>query len=788
MFDRITTESLKSHLLGMGMDLIGFGPAERWENAPYLMSPQAILPNCKTVVVCAISITDTWTELGGEPDPQGDSPGGWMDQNSLLDRVGYRGVRILEEAGYKAIAVASSNIWRYRKFEDLPSLFAPDLSHMHAAVGAGLGEMVWTGLAVTPEFGPRMRYISIVTDAALLPTPMYDGPALCDKCMDCVRNCPSQAMKKDMNGKPHRFEIGGNVYEYANKNIWRCAWAEHFSLDLSSDTLEQDHVTENTITSEIAAHGTRGHERGVCQKVCVPPHLRSEQGSFGRREQQIAVNRINRRYPDTMPTLRKMRDDIMAKMRDWGADVAGCQPLPAESELAKQIAKEVPGMKSILAFCVRLPKGAKEALRKDSTVRDAYDYAVRFGTHHILLKTARMVEEYGYAAASYGANMWHIALPKAGEELAAMVGLGTMTTEGFVSTEFGEDAFAAAVVTNAEVEPLSCQPGRPWRPRPARAPSRLRRRLESLADDNRVSLFGIADTAHFSAVVDDLSLAIREESLGLHVADASGSMHGDWVPEIHDENIRLRTPEAHLPGAKAVICLGMHFPKALIANSGKEKTKQIGTYAYWNYQTIFELRFAAFALVRELTDMGHQATITENLLGIGSKVDTPRGSLPDARCNAIEAMLAGLGHVGRNGALITPEYGPHQRIICVVTNAPLPVDTPQTNQDGCDNCNACASSCPMQAITTRDIPVRINGAIVSIPNIQRNRCDWSKRYSLHPADGPALIGNNTQVEIPHDGELTIGDLAVGCQAKDPVMKHRTCILEQCMIQCPAGSA
>ena len=172
MSDRILTERVRATALKMGMDLVGFGPVERWSNAPYLLSPPAILPEARTVVVCGFHITDTWTEMGGEPEPQDRSPGGWMDQNGLLDRVAYRIARLLHDNGQKAVAVVSSNIWRYRQYEGIPSLFAPDLSHIHAATAAGLAEIGWSGLAITPEFGSRVRFISIVTDAELTPTPM----------------------------------------------------------------------------------------------------------------------------------------------------------------------------------------------------------------------------------------------------------------------------------------------------------------------------------------------------------------------------------------------------------------------------------------------------------------------------------------------------------------------------------------------------------------------------------------------------------------------------------------
>ena len=170
----------------------------------------------------------------------------------------------------KLLGVASSNIWRYRAFEGIPSLFAPDLSHIHAAAAAGLAEIGWSGLAITPEFGSRCRFISIVTDAELEPTPMYDGPPLCDMCMECVKHCPTASLRKEL-GEPYVVKIGNKTYRYANKNMWRCAWAEHFNLDLNSENLKKwDTVDEHKIMQEMTENGIRGHERGVCQKfVCL---------------------------------------------------------------------------------------------------------------------------------------------------------------------------------------------------------------------------------------------------------------------------------------------------------------------------------------------------------------------------------------------------------------------------------------------------------------------------------------------------------------------------------------
>ena len=68
--------------------------------------------------------------------------------------------------------------------------------HRAAAVAAGLGEIGWNGLFLSAEFGPRQRVVSVVTDVELEPTPMYDGPPLCDRCMACVEDCPTDAFRK----------------------------------------------------------------------------------------------------------------------------------------------------------------------------------------------------------------------------------------------------------------------------------------------------------------------------------------------------------------------------------------------------------------------------------------------------------------------------------------------------------------------------------------------------------------------------------------------------------------
>lgn len=64
------------------------------------------------------------------------------------------------------------------------------------------------------------------------------------------------------------------------------------------------------------------------------------------------------------------------------------------------------------------------------------------------------------------------------------------------------------------------------------------------------------------------------------------------------------------------------------------------------------------------------------------------------------AIDAGLGELGRNGLLLTPEYGPRQRLCKVLTDLPLVPDQPVDfgAASYCETCFACAKSCPAKAI------------------------------------------------------------------------------------------
>jgi ferredoxin len=70
------------------------------------------------------------------------------------------------------------------------------------------------------------------------------------------------------------------------------------------------------------------------------------------------------------------------------------------------------------------------------------------------------------------------------------------------------------------------------------------------------------------------------------------------------------------------------------------------------------------------------------------------------------AIDAGLGELGRNGLLITPQYGPRVRLCKVFTDLPLEPDKPIEFgvTEFCKKCKSCAKHCEIGAISMDDEP------------------------------------------------------------------------------------
>jgi epoxyqueuosine reductase len=101
-----------------------------------------------------------------------------------LDFLAYRVSGWLADQGFAAFPVPGSTPYNYQKLEGI-------VSHKLAAHLAGLGWIGKSCLLLTDRFGPRVRFVTVLTDAPLQTGSPVDKP--CGKCRVCIDACPVKA-------------------------------------------------------------------------------------------------------------------------------------------------------------------------------------------------------------------------------------------------------------------------------------------------------------------------------------------------------------------------------------------------------------------------------------------------------------------------------------------------------------------------------------------------------------------------------------------------------------------
>jgi len=111
------------------------------------------------------------------------------------------------------------------------------------------------------------------------------------------------------------------------------------------------------------------------------------------------------------------------------------------------------------------------------------------------------------------------------------------------------------------------------------------------------------------------------------------------------------------------------------------------------------LRDACWRVVSLLRDAGYHAAIPRNMRYGAVE---PRHHISYKKA----AVLAGFGAIGRSSLLIHPEWGPWVRLRTVITDAPLPPDSP-ISFSPCADCHRCLVACPNGALSEEGIDTAI---------------------------------------------------------------------------------
>jgi len=239
----LKAQDVKDYALAMGADLVGIASMDRWEGAPKQCDARYIAPDAKSMIAMGFRIP-RGTLRGIEEGTFYISYAsmGYAAINHVLQpMVLWRVTAMLEDAGYEAMPVANNFPWTNsnaggqtpeltgkhnpaRSLPVSPDRPAPDVFvHMRlAGFMAGLGEIGWSKMFLSPKFGPRQRLAMILTDAPLEPDPIYDGPPLCDYCMACAEECTGGAIPTDRDDCV-RVTVAGHELEWANIDYTICS-------------------------------------------------------------------------------------------------------------------------------------------------------------------------------------------------------------------------------------------------------------------------------------------------------------------------------------------------------------------------------------------------------------------------------------------------------------------------------------------------------------------------------------------------------------------------------------
>ncbi len=226
-------EYVKRKAMEFGADAVGIGNIERWSTAPLQMDPKQIMPECKSIIGMVFRV-----ERGSL---RGVEEGTYFSNYSAM---GYGGItylympmtvinvsKAIEDQGYEAVPMGHQSDWRgIDEVGVVPKNFSrpcrpgqatPDvmIQLRIAAYLCGLGEIGFSKMFLSPQFGPRNRVGIILTDLELEPDPIYDGPQLCNRCLACVKACPGQCFDPK---KTVKVNLAGHEVEWMDLDMLKC--------------------------------------------------------------------------------------------------------------------------------------------------------------------------------------------------------------------------------------------------------------------------------------------------------------------------------------------------------------------------------------------------------------------------------------------------------------------------------------------------------------------------------------------------------------------------------------
>ena len=268
----LAAKKLKAFARKCGADLVGIGSMDRFEGAPPEMDPRFVFPDAQAIIGLAFRIPRGYFRGVEEGTHFYQYPSmGYSSINEVYAPMVLREVAcFLEDHGYEGAVFRNTGGRGTLSDMTGSSAESPDhgrkISHSEpvspgkpppdvfihfriAAFVCGLGEIGYSKLFLTPEFGPRQRFAFILTDAPLKPDPLFDGE-ICDRCMLCVKDCPVAAISPTETVK---VRVAGRDLEWGRLAEWQCFHGYTGSAKETNPFLPPDAYDEVPDGGEIRA-------------------------------------------------------------------------------------------------------------------------------------------------------------------------------------------------------------------------------------------------------------------------------------------------------------------------------------------------------------------------------------------------------------------------------------------------------------------------------------------------------------------------------------------------------
>lgn len=191
-----------------------------------------------------------------------------------------------------------------------------------------------------------------------------------------------------------------------------------------------------------------------------------------------------------------------------------------------------------------------------------------------------------------------------------------------------------------------------------------------------------------------------------------------------------QNPFSIFPEAKTIIMVGKRICRGALR--GVEEGTNFGDYTLFGKNWLEDefLSIACYDLVNVLEDNGWEACpIFPNPTDIAPQGVAVADGRPAPNVYPdfdYAAVACGLGEIGLNGMLLTPQYGTRQRFHMIITDAEIEA-SPLLEKSICDACGKCASVCPMYAINAQDtVEMDVCGKKMQVAKINYDLCKICK--------------------------------------------------------------